>query len=51
MELEYYCWIFKSVLTPRFCNDLIQVAKTKKEEIAWTGAHKPHQSDKKALKD
>jgi len=42
MELEYYCWIFKSVLTPRFCNDLIQVAKTKKEEIAWTGAHKPH---------
>lgn len=51
MELQYYCWIFKSVLTPKFCDDLINIAKTKKEEIAWTGLNKPSNQDEKGLKD
>ena len=51
MELENYCWIFKSVLTPKFCDDLIEHSKTKEELLGWTGNHKPHSTDIKAIKD
>ena len=51
MELENYCWVFKSVLTPKFCDDLIEHSKTKEELLGWTGNHKPHSTNIKAIKD
>ena len=51
MELVNYCWVFKSVLTPKFCDDLIEHSKTKEELLGWTGNHKPHSTNIKAIKD
>jgi len=37
MNLSNYFWGFKSVLTPRFCDDVIKYALAKKETMAITG--------------
>jgi PKHD-type hydroxylase len=37
MNLENYYWCFQSVLTPRFCNELLEYGKKHQEEIALTG--------------
>ena len=37
MNLSNYYWYFKSVLTPRFCDEVIKYAKSKKETMARTG--------------
>ena len=34
MYLKYNYWYFKSALTPRFCDDVIEYALNKKEFIA-----------------
>ena len=37
MLLDHNYWYFKSVLTPRFCDDVIHYALNKKEHIARAG--------------
>ena len=37
MNLTNYYWYFKSALTPRFCDEVIEYAKLKKELIGKTG--------------
>ena len=37
MILSNYYWHFRSALTPRFCDEVIQYALAKKEQIARTG--------------
>ena len=37
MNLSNYFWCFKSALTPRFCDDVIDYALDKKETMAITG--------------
>ena len=37
MNLSNYFWYFKSVLTPRFCDDVIKYALEKKDMMAITG--------------
>ena len=37
MNLNNYYWCFKSVLTPRFCDDVINYANSQKEVMARTG--------------
>jgi len=37
MNLSNYYWYFKSVLTPRFCDEVIKHAQAKKETMALTG--------------
>tara|TARA_R100000935_G_scaffold15327_1_gene30578 strand:- start:1685 stop:2320 length:636 start_codon:yes stop_codon:yes gene_type:complete len=39
MNLENNFWYFKSVLTPRFCDDLIKYSLNKKEKMARTGGY------------
>ena len=50
MILKHYCWIFKKVLTPRFCNDLIKIGNKQKDYIGWTGTYNKNMSEKN-LKD
>jgi len=38
MNLTNYYWYFKSALTPRFCDEVIEYAKLKKELIGKTGS-------------
>jgi len=37
MKLNHYYWYFKSVLSDKFCNDLIKHAKSKKEKLGTIG--------------
>ena len=37
MNLPNYYWWFEAALSTKFCDDVIKLAKTKKEEIALTG--------------
>ena len=37
MNISNYYWYFKSALTPKFCDDVIKHALSKKETIAKTG--------------
>jgi|TARA_Y100000289_G_C3898749_1_gene138026 PKHD-type hydroxylase len=39
MNLSNYYWYFESALTPRFCDELIEYAKSKKESLAITGGY------------
>ena len=39
MNLSNYFWYFKSGLTPRFCDEVIKYALSKKETIAITGGY------------
>jgi len=38
MNLKNYYWYFKSVLSKKFCQDVISYGKTKQEELALTGS-------------
>jgi len=44
MNISNYYWYFPSVLTPKFCDDVIAYANAQKEEMARTGSY-----DKKKL--
>ena len=37
MNLQNYYWYFKSVLSPKFCDELIAYAKKNQEQLALTG--------------
>ena len=37
MHLENYYYYFKGVLTPRFCNEVLEYGKTHKKETALIG--------------
>ena len=39
MNLSNYFWYFKSALTPRFCDEVIKYALSKKETMALTGGY------------
>ena len=47
MILSNYYWCFKSVLTPRFCDEVIKYASLQKEIMARTGDY----ADRKLSKD
>ena len=37
MNISNYYWYFSGVLTPKFCDDVIEYAKSQKEVMARTG--------------
>ena len=39
MNISNYYWYFSGVLTPKFCDDVIQYANSKKETMAITGGY------------
>ena len=39
MNLSNYFWYFSGVLTPKFCDDVIQYALAKEETMAMTGGY------------
>ena len=39
MNISNYYWYFKSALTPKFCDDVIQYALQQKEVMARTGGY------------
>ena len=43
MNLSNYYWSFKSVLTPRFCDEVIKHALMQKEEMALIGGYERDQ--------
>jgi len=51
MNLTNYYWYFKSALTPRFCDEVIQYAKLQKELIARTGGFDKEKLSKKDVYD
>jgi len=52
MNLKYYYWYFQSVLSPKFCDELIKYGESKKDKIALTGNfNKKENFSKKDLKD
>ena len=51
MHLENYYYYFKGVLTPRFCNEVLEYGKTHKKETALIGNLKKDTVTKKQIKD
>ena len=51
MNLSNYYWYFKSALTPRFCDEVIEYALSKKEEMARTGIYGDKKLNKKEVLD
>jgi len=50
MNLSNYFWCFKSALSPRFCDEVIKYASSKKDKFALTGSLGIHrEADKKPL--
>ena len=47
MNISNYYWYFKSALTPKFCDDVIQYALQQKEVMARTSGY----GDKKLNKE
>ena len=39
MNISNYYWYFSGVLTPKFCDDVIEYAKSQKEVMARTGGY------------
>ena len=51
MNLSHYYWYFKSALTPRFCDEVIKYALSKKETMAITGNYNRNLQKKPLNKD
>jgi PKHD-type hydroxylase len=51
MNLFNYYWYFKSALTPKFCDDVIQYALQKKEVMARTGGYGDKKLNKQEVLD
>ena len=51
MNLNNYYWCFKSVLTPRFCDDVINYANSQKEVMARTGDFVDKKLNKEEVKN
>ena len=50
MNISNYYWYFKSALPPRFCDELIQYALSKKELLGVTGGVKHNEKNKEVIK-
>jgi PKHD-type hydroxylase len=50
MNLQNYYYYFQSVLTPKFCDDIIKHAKLKEEKLGLVGNLSKNESNKKNLK-
>ena len=51
MNLFNYYWYFKSALTPKFCDDVIQYALQQKEVMARTGGFSNKKLNKQEILD
>ena len=51
MNISNYYWSFPSVLTPKFCDDVIAYANSKKEVMARTGGYDKKQLEKEDVKN
>jgi len=51
MQLKNYYYYFQSVLTPRFCNDVLEYGKKHQEELARTGGFDKEKLSKKEIKN
>tara|TARA_R100000900_G_scaffold116928_2_gene91867 strand:+ start:1979 stop:2593 length:615 start_codon:yes stop_codon:yes gene_type:complete len=51
MNLSNYYWCFKSVLTPRFCDEVIEHASLQKEMMARTGDYANKKLNKEEIKN
>ena len=50
MILKNYYWYFKSALTNRFCNDLIEFVNSQKDHQALTGNFQNKKIEKKEIR-
>ena len=51
MNLSNYYWYFSGVLTPRFCDDVIEYANEQKEVMARTGGYGDKKLNKQEVLD
>ena len=51
MNISNYYWYFSGVLTPRFCDDVIQYALQQKEVLARTGGYEKEKLSKEDVKN
>ena len=51
MNLSNHYWYFKSVLTPKFCDDVIKYGLNNKETLARTGGYEDKELTKDQIKD
>jgi len=51
MNLQNYYWFFKSALTPRFCDELIQYGNQQQEQLALTGGQTRKKKEGKDLNE
>ena len=52
MQFKYNYWYFQSVLTPRFCDDVIEYGNLHKKTIGYIGSFDPKQNlSKKQIKN
>ena len=51
MNISNYYWYFKSALTPRFCDEVIQYANAQKEVLARTGGYDKEKLSKEDVKN
>ena len=51
MNISNYYWYFSGVLTPKFCDEVIQYANAQKEEMARTGGYGDRKLNKQEVLD
>ena len=51
MNLFNYYWHFPAALTPKFCDEVIQYAKSQKEVMARTGGYGDRKLNKEEVKN
>ena len=51
MNISNHYWYFKSALTPRFCDDVIEYALQQKEVLARTGEYDKKELSKEDVKN
>jgi hypothetical protein len=51
MNLTNHYWYFSGVLTPKFCDEVIQYAKSQKEVMARTGGYGDRKLKKEEVLD
>ena len=49
MNISNYYWYFSGVLTPKFCDDVIEYANAQKEVMARTGGYDKEKLDKEEV--
>ena len=51
MNISNYYWYFSGVLTPRFCDDVINMLMQQKEVMARTGGYGDKKLNKEEVKN